>query len=282
MKRFSVLSFIFLGVALTLSGQSIAPRTLLVNMISSINQTKTMTFEFLGKERWGDKWISKRNLFKIQNYPRKIYLKDLDSGMELLYANGWNNGKVLANPNGFPYINVSLSPTSERVRQDQHHTLFEAGFAFMGETMTNILKRIDNEKMDLNKVFKLNADITFNGRPCYNLDILYSEFTYKDFTLTKSETPRQIGLRLLVNEQMILNANGLTSHGELPAGKTIKVPTAYCPKVTLYIDKEYLLPVVQKVYDEKGLLEHYEYSKLKVNPVFAQDEFSTDFQGYGF
>jgi len=50
----------------------------------------------------------------------------------------------------------------------------------------------------------------------------------------------------------------------------------------LYIDKTNYLPVVQIIYDDKGLFGQYEYNSLIVNPVFAPDEFTSKFKDYKF
>jgi outer membrane lipoprotein-sorting protein len=66
------------------------------------------------------------------------------------------------------------------------------------------------------------------------------------------------------------------------AGKTIKVPTSYAKKSTIYINQTNFYPIFQEMYDDKGLYEKYEYSGLKVNPVFKADEFTEDFSEYNF
>ena len=37
-----------------------------------------------------------------------------------------------------------------------------------------------------------------------------------------------------------------------------------------------------KVYDDKGLYEHFEYVDLKVNPVIKAEEFTRDYKEYDF
>ena len=58
--------------------------------------------------------------------------------------------------------------------------------------------------------------------------------------------------------------------------------TDYAKKMSLYLDKEYLLPVYVKVYDDKGLYEHFEYVNLKVDPVIKAEEFTKDYKEYDF
>jgi outer membrane lipoprotein-sorting protein len=50
----------------------------------------------------------------------------------------------------------------------------------------------------------------------------------------------------------------------------------------LLVDKEYMLPVNNKVFDDKGLFETYEYFDLKVNPPIAPEEFTKTYKDYNF
>ncbi|MCK6649188.1 MAG: DUF1571 domain-containing protein, partial [Bacteroidia bacterium] len=71
-------------------------------------------------------------------------------------------------------------------------------------------------------------------------------------------------------------------YNDVKEGQVIKVPNAYAKMTLLLVDKEHLLPVNNKVFDEKGLFETYEYFDLKVNPPIAPEEFTKDFKGYNF
>jgi hypothetical protein len=43
-----------------------------------------------------------------------------------------------------------------------------------------------------------------------------------------------------------------------------------------------MLPVSNKVFDDKGLFETYEYYDMQVNKPFDQKEFTKGFEGYNF
>ena len=62
-------------------------------------------------------------------------------------------------------------------------------------------------------------------------------------------------------------------YDDMVAGKTIKIPTAYAKVTTLYIDKSNNLPIYQKMEDDKGMYETYEFKELKVNPTFTATAF---------
>jgi hypothetical protein len=109
----------------------------------------------------------------------------------------------------------------------------------------------------------------------------YNNFSYSDYTLTKDETARDIAQRLNLAESLIEEKNGI-GQDKISKGKTIKIPNVYAKKVIFYVDKTSFLPVVQFVYDDKGLYEQYEYTDVVVNPSFANDEFSENFKDYKF
>ena len=60
------------------------------------------------------------------------------------------------------------------------------------------------------------------------------------------------------------------------------MPNVYAPKITIFVDPDLHLPIVQVIEDEKGMFEKYEYSELKINPRFNTMEFNEDNEEYGF
>ena len=82
---------------------------------------------------------------------------------------------------------------------------------------------------------------------------------------------------------MVLENNPKISwYNDVKEGQVIRVPNAYAKVSLLLIDKEFMLPVNNKVFDDKGLFETYEYYNLQVNTVITQEEFDKNFKGYNF
>ena len=50
----------------------------------------------------------------------------------------------------------------------------------------------------------------------------------------------------------------------------------------MYVDAKTLLPVYQKIFDEKGLIGEYEYHDLQINVPIPDEEFTKKYKGYGF
>lgn len=280
MFRFLIFSLCFVLLAVSpLRAQQAKPY--IDKMLAAADQVKGIKFMIKTKERFGQKYVDKRTYMKIYNSPYQMYLKDQDTGVELIYINGWNSNKCFINPNGFPWTNVSFGPFTDRVRENQHHTIFEAGFWYLSKTMRGLIKRINDEKRDYNKYFKYLGESSWGGVSYYKLSLVNDEFAYENLTLTKDETPREIALRLNLNEALIEAKNGI-GHGKIKAGTTIKVPNTFAKKVELFLDKTTYLPYVQVVYDDTGVFEQYEFSNVVINPTFAADEFATTFKEYGF
>jgi hypothetical protein len=279
---FSLLVSCSLGVVYPLNAQQApAAKTYIDKMLNAIDQVKFVKFMIKSKERFGQQYLDKHNFMKIYQSPFQVYLKDQSNGVEVLYIDGWNSNKCYINPNGFPWTNVSFSPLADRVRQDQHHTIFEAGFWYLGRTMRALIKRIETEKRDYNRHFQYLGESSWGGVSYYKLSLVNDEFAYENYTLTKDETPRDIAQRLNLNDALIEAKNNI-GHGKLKAGTTIKIPNTFAKKVELFLDKNTFLPHIQVVYDENGLFEQYEMYNVEINPYFAPDEFSTSNKNFGF
>jgi hypothetical protein len=279
---FSLLVSCSLGVVYPLNAQQApAAKTYIDKMLNAIDQVKFVKFMIKSKERFGQQYLDHHNFMKIYQSPFQVYLKDQSNGVEVLYIDGWNSNKCYINPNGFPWTNVSFSPLADRVRQDQHHTIFEAGFWYLGRTMRALIKRIETEKRDYNRHFQYLGESSWGGVSYYKLSLVNDEFAYENYTLTKDETPRDIAQRLNLNDALIEAKNNI-GHGKLKAGTTIKIPNTFAKKVELFLDKKTFLPHIQVVYDENGLFEQYEMYNVEINPYFAPDEFSTSNKNFGF
>jgi outer membrane lipoprotein-sorting protein len=92
-----------------------------------------------------------------------------------------------------------------------------------------------------------------------------------------------IAYKLFVSDYMIMSVNSdIDGYYDVKPGQKIKVPNAYARKTFLFIDKETYLPVVQIMYDEKGLFSKYEFTDVKVNPKFSDVDFSKENDQYDF
>jgi hypothetical protein len=274
---FFTLLFLFGNV---LNAQSL--RSVLDKMYIAIGTTNLMSYDMTSSERIGAKMVTKNMSFKVQISPRKVYMKDKDSGVELLYVSGWNNNMPYINPNGFPWVNVSLDMQSARVRADGHHPVTHAGFNYLLTQMKNTEKLIAKEGEKLENIIKVEGNFTWNGRNTTKVVLTNPDFKFIDYTCTQAETLFNLCERINVSEYMVMEKNNLGYGAKVQQGKVIKIPNAFAKKVEIYIDKESNLPIYQIVHDDKGVFEKFEFKNLKINPQLSSGEFTSQCASYGF
>ncbi len=254
-------------------------RTVLNQMLDSMREVGSMRFYLKITERAEGKYYHYESKGKFNRSPRKIYV--FMRGPELLWKEGWNSGKALVNPGGFPYINLNLDPMGSLIRDKQHHTIFEMGMDYFADVLGGSIKK--NEK-DFDKYFRLVGSTTWNNRPCHLVIMEFPGYAYENYKVKKGQNILKIARELNVSEFMVLEINSekVKDYYDVEEGQIIKVPNAYAKKTTLMIDKDLMLPINSIIYDEKGIFESYEYHEISVNVKFKEDEFTKDFEGYGF
>jgi outer membrane lipoprotein-sorting protein len=250
---------------------------LINSFFDAVDNIKTLRFNMQCNERIKGTLKHYESKAKLQTSPRKIYLSL--KGPELLWIQGQNGGDAYVNPGTFPYINLNLDPYGSIMRKDQHHTIHEMGFRYLADIIKEGAIR-SGDKMD--KYFTFSGEEKFNGRTCYKLSISFPDFSWGPYVVKKGENLITIARKLKVSEYMILTYNNLGWYDDIKEGQTIQVPNAYAKLTLLLLDKELLLPINIKVFDDKGLFETYEYSDLKVNQPIPDVEFSKEFPGYNF
>lgn len=247
-------------------------------VFQSADNIKTLKFTFICNERIEGRMQAARSYIKLQTSPRKLYLNCKDA--EVLWWEGKNNNLAYVHPYGFPYFNVNLDPNGSHMRKGQHHSILETGFDYF----INILKVNAKEKAEGKKRFNINiVEEIINNRACYKLTAVNPDFTFIDYKVQKNEDIISIARKLNVSEYLILENNPKYSfYTSVDEGDIIKVPNAYSKTTVLYIDKELFLPVISRMYDNKGLFESYEYNSLEVNPIFKEGEFTKEWKEYKF
>jgi len=277
---FLLLLSIFIKISGNLSAQSV--RSTLDKMYIAIGSLQTMSYDMTSQERIGKRIEIRNSKFKIQVSPKKLYMKNQDSGVELLYVAGWNNNKPFINPNGFPYVNVSFDVNSPKVRNDGHHPITHAGFSYLYAQVKNTEKKLAANGQKLEDIITIAGDYTWNGKSCTKLILDNPDFQFISYTCTQSESLLSLCERINVSEYLVMEKNNLGYGANVTKGMVLKVPNAFAKKAELYIDKSSGIPIYQVVYDDKGVFEKYEFKNLKINPNFNSAEFTTQCAGYGF
>ncbi len=261
--------------------QSVSVRMILDKMYAAFGSAKHYAYQMYSKERFGDKYFERDMYFKIHDSPRKIYGKDEKDGVELLYVKGWNDDKVFINPNGFPWTNVSFSIYNSRVREDNHHLLTTAGFAFTGKLLKETEAKIVKGGRKIEEFFTYTGDVKFEGHDCYKLNMEHKDFKFIDYKVPADIELEKLCLDLGIPEYLTKERNNLP-YGKVRAGTVLQIPSSYAKQVVFYVDKKLFLPRVQLLYDDKGLYEKYEYRNIKVNFTPAPNEWTPECEAYGF
>lgn len=249
-------------------------------MMTAIENIKTVSFHLDKTERVKGKMAPGSQDVKLNVKPFKVYLKVQvpNEGAEVLYIEGQNKGNAKVNPGGW-LPNVNLDPDGSILRKDQHHSVKELGFGYTGDLLDFVYKKY---KSKIDDYVKLNGEVTFDGRKCWNITLTNKEYAIEDYTVLAGEDIIKIARKLRLDEYSLLELNGIKDFDDVKAGQKIKVTNSLCKQIEMYFDKETYLPVYQKLFDHKGLMATYEYTNLKINPTFKPEEFTADYSGYDF
>lgn len=278
LKRMAL--WIVLFAALDAGAQVGANLQYIAGMLDSIKGVKTLRFTVLAVEKVGNTYLKAVSENKINIKPRKLYFINREKKLEILFNEGENNDKAVVKPHVFPYVTMSLSPTGNLMRKNQHYTINELGFEFIGRSVALAFsKQMDNFAKCVTYYGKHDK----NGYRCHLFVYETRNFPYTDYVVKERETVTSIALRLNLNDYMIRYKNGLINEFDyLKPGTKLKLPLYYCKKVVLFIDEKKLLPVSISVFDENGLLESYDFSNIIVNQLFDPKEFTKEYKDYHF
>lgn len=247
----------------------------LSKLLETIKNTRTLKYTLKNTERIEGELLSGTQDVVFRSSPHKcyLYLRSPNEGAQLLFEKGVNEGRAIYKPNGFPFFKLNLDPMGSLIRNNNHHTLHEIGFGLLGEIIEK-LKAKDGIS------FQLKDSVNWAGKNCFLLTITNNDYKILKYKVQEGETIRSIAYRFSVGEYKILEINEALDDfdNDLEAGQFILIPNSYARYIELYIDKETFLPIFQRIEDEKGLYEQYEYSQLQYNLVldelFHDDEFN--------
>lgn len=249
-------------------------------MIDSIKNVRTVRTSIKALERINNAYSSAASEIKVNVSPRKLYFIGRQGKLEILYVTGEHGNKAVVKPHVFPYLTLTLDPRGNLMRKNQHYTINELGFDFIGRTVGLILSK---EKENMSKSMTYVGKHEHNGYMCHMLVYEAKTFTYSEYTVQHKETLTSIAMKQSLNDYMLRSKNNLfNDFGYLKEGSKILVPGMYCKKAVFYLDEKTMLPVSVSIYDEVGLFENYEYTNIKINKPFEEKEFTKEFKGYGF
>ena len=271
--------FIFISASSFKLLTEIKPVKILSQMNDSIKNIKTLRVSISAMERLESGFNKATSEIKLQTNPRRLYFKNTIKKIEILFNSGKLNNKAVVKPNAFPFFTLTLDPTGNLMRKNQHYTINELGFEFVNKA---IFLTISKDKDGLAN-FKYHGKVTKNGYSCHVLEYENKNFGYVDYTVGDKETVSHIASKLIVNDYLVRFKNNLLNeYGYVKQGKIIKVPNLFCKKATLFIDEHLMVPVAVSLSDDNGIFENYEFSKIEVNKPIKEEEFSRGYKEYHF
>ena len=257
----------------------VKPAWILTRMYDSIKSIRTLQMTNEALERIEKKYFRATSEIKINVSPRKVYFINPSKNLEILYNSSGPHQRALVKPHIFPFMPLYLDPTGNIMRRNQHYTIHELGFDFIGKS---IALTISKDKNGLSN-FRYLGKTKRNGYQCYMLEYENQSYHFTDYLVKEKETASMIAYKLCVNDYLLRYKNDLLNDfGFLKRGSILKVPTLYCKKAMLFIDETLFLPVSISLYDDIGLFESYDFTGIKKNFSFHANEFERDFPGYGF
>jgi hypothetical protein len=277
-----VVAFVFLGLKPRVGNDAPKAFQIAVDMFAQTKKIETLTYTIRKLERFKTGTLDQLAFVKLNREPLKVYTKKLGNkgGVEVLYIAGEHNNMALINPNGFPWVSLRLDPYGSIMRKDQHHIIQRSGFDHVISILEFLFKKYGDATQGMTS---LSRDTTWQGRECWVIGFDNPNFKYEKYAVAKGENLLDIASRSKLSEHMILEINPhLSDFNDVKEGDIIEVPNDYATKMILFIDKQSNLPVVMKVFDDKGLYEQYEFQDLKVNPKLEAIDFSPDNKQYGF
>lgn len=276
--------FIFLLVLgfLPLFSQTENPVNLLKLSSEKCMQLKSMKCTMRMQERVRGKIIYSDLAMKLNCVPYRLYIKQSKprEGLEILYCEGERDNCMLIYTNGFPWVNLTYSPYSNMVHKEAHHNVTHSGLDYIGKIIAGFVKRPTIEQS-----VRQAPDEMVDGKACFHVTVDDKDYKFLSYTVKKGETIHSIADKFLVAPNSILEKNlkVIDDYDEaLYEGEKLLIPSGYGKKVNIWIDKKTYLPLKLVIEDDLGLYEVYEYINLQINPVFQEDEFKEDFDGYGF
>jgi hypothetical protein len=260
--------------------EKIAASELLARMNQTVSSQQGMFYHFRMEERWFGKMKIAETEIKVMFKPYKVYFKFIISSTpakEVLY-NPELYGDVVVINVGRILPNFKLSPFNSKLRNQQHYTILSVGFQTINHILQETKRRLGK---DFDNHCKVEDHLMLNNKEVYRLTLVEPVFEYVRYTLKDGETTNSYARKNHICEYLILERNNYSHYNQVQKNATIWVPNVYCKKCVLYMDKSTYLPMIQEIYDDKGLIEKYIYTNINTEVNYSNKDFSKETEGYG-
>ena len=262
------------------------PRQLLQAMAHAVDGVRDYTMTHISQEWSGDGMGPAETLVTKWARPFKVYFKRLTAphvGREILFADGWNNGKLKVSVHAWPFnIGVNLNPHGDLAMAEAKHPVDESSLIYLVTVVLDTFRRADERGEAMTED---RGHETILGRDCHRVRILTLQ-SVTSYTLARGETLWNVEKRFESAMAPLLHENrdlGWTTPGDAKPGQTIRVPRYYAARIDLWIDDVLSLPLVAEIYDQRGaMFERFEHRDLRVNVGLGPQDFSPENPEYRF
>ena len=195
----------------------------------------------------GDLSDPQKITLKIRHQPLSIYMKwrSVQTGQQVIWVEGQNDGKMLVKPGGIKgrLGTLSLDPTSGLAMSQSRHPCFMVGLKCAAERILEYQKAAVQRGTGFQ--CELRDDAEFDGRPCYRCLVQYESAEYSaDYR--KSE--------ILVDKQLSMPVS--------------------------VMNFTWAQDAKPETIDEETLIEHYMYTDIQLQQQFADLDFSRENEDY--
>lgn len=252
---------------------------ILHQVFDSIKNINSVEYKISSIERTSKGFVTAGSEVKLQTHPLKFYFHNTEKKIEILYNPSISETKTLVRNDNILNISILLDPNNALMRKNQHHTIMDLGFDFIGKA---IAFTISKDLEGINHL-TLHGKCVKNGYSCYLLEYENLSFDYEDYKVGANENISFIAKKLIVNDHIIRYKNNmLNNFGYLKKGEIIKVPNLFCKKAVIYVDDKMMLPVSAALFDDVGLFETYDFNNISLNKQFSELDFDRHNKAYHF
>jgi Protein of unknown function (DUF1571) len=262
------------------------PRQLLRAMASAVDGVRDYTMTLICQEWSGDDMGPAETLAAKWARPFKIYYKRLTAphvGREILFADGWNDGKLKVSIHAWPInIGVNVNPHGELAMADAKHPIDESSLIYLVNMVMDNFRRADERG---EAMVEDQGPDKILGRDCHRVRVFTTQ-TVTSYTLVHGETLWDVERKFEAAMAPILHENrerGWKTPNDARPGQTIRLPRYYAARIDLWIDDVLSLPLRAEIFDERGaIFERFEHRDLRVNVGLGPNDFSPDNPDYKF
>ncbi|MCI5056645.1 MAG: DUF1571 domain-containing protein [Flavobacteriales bacterium] len=256
---------------------------ILNKMMENAQKSQRLKIDVEINERIEGKLKTQRSTTFVRYEPMAVYMKQKSpkKGLEVLFIEGENNNNALINPNGFPWVNVSLNPHGNMMHEESHHAIVNSGFRYLSSLIKNTL-----ENPELNMTINYLGLNDWKGSKVHKIELINNDFRFLDYQITEEGEHQlfNIAMKYYINEYMILENNDNIDdfEEELSEGTIIKIPNSYGKRIVLMVEDGTFVPRYVEVHDNQGLFEKYVYDNVRIDAPMRPGEFTKECKEYGF